>query len=135
MEVLNLKNDNKQRFKAGLKRIMENKILIVIPAVYVGVMLSYVFRIRCMEAGFVLIWLVFICSWISHKLWHLCKNKITCTVSYIRNYGIHSHMTEFIWIYPYFILPCTLILYKILVTLLLRLIRICRNGKHISESR
>lgn len=44
-------------------------------------------------------------------------------------------MTKFIWIYPYFILPCTLILYKILVALLLRLIRICRNGKHISESR
>ena len=44
-------------------------------------------------------------------------------------------MTEFIWIFPYFILPCTFILYKILVALLLSLIVTCRNGKHISESR
>lgn len=48
MEVLNLKNDNKQRFKAGLKRIMEKKILIVIPAVYVGVMLLAMFMLKAL---------------------------------------------------------------------------------------
>lgn len=33
--------------------------------VYVAVMLSFVFRIRMMQDGFYLIWLVFICSWIN----------------------------------------------------------------------
>ncbi len=33
--------------------------------VYVAVMLSYVFRIRALEDGIILIWLVFICSWIN----------------------------------------------------------------------
>ena len=48
MEVLNLKNDNKQRFKAGLKRIKEKKALIVIPTVYVGVMLFAMFMIKAL---------------------------------------------------------------------------------------
>lgn len=33
--------------------------------VYVAVMLSFVFRLRMMQDGFYLIWLVFICSWIN----------------------------------------------------------------------
>ncbi|MGN0160348.1 MAG: phosphatidate cytidylyltransferase [Lachnospiraceae bacterium] len=33
--------------------------------VYVAVMLSFIFRIRAMDNGIVLIWLVFICSWIN----------------------------------------------------------------------
>lgn len=43
-----MKNDNKQRFKAGIKRIMEKKILIVIPAVYVGVMLLAMFMLKAL---------------------------------------------------------------------------------------
>lgn len=33
--------------------------------VYVAVMLSFVFRVRMMQDGFYLVWLVFICSWIN----------------------------------------------------------------------
>lgn len=33
--------------------------------VYVAVMLSFVFRLRMMQDGFYLIWLVFICSWVN----------------------------------------------------------------------
>ena len=43
-----MKNDNKQRFKAGLKRIKEKKALIVIPTVYVGVMLFAMFMIKAL---------------------------------------------------------------------------------------
>lgn len=42
-------------------------------------------------------------------------------------------MTEFILIFPYFILPCTFILYKILVALLLNLIVTCWNEKNIPK--
>lgn len=53
-------------FVACFPKYNTNQIMVMFFGyVYVGVMLSYVFRIRCMEAGFVLIWLVFICSWIN----------------------------------------------------------------------
>lgn len=46
MEVLIVKNNNNQRFKAGLKKIWEMKALILIPAIYVGVMLFAMFMLK-----------------------------------------------------------------------------------------
>lgn len=41
-----MKNDNNQRFKAGLKRIKEMKVWVMIPAVYVGVMILIMFMLK-----------------------------------------------------------------------------------------
>lgn len=41
-----MKKDNKQRFKAGLKRIKEKKALMVIPVVYVGLMILAMFMLK-----------------------------------------------------------------------------------------
>lgn len=54
--------------------------------IYVAVTLSYVFRIRMMEDGFVLVWLVFICSWINDTCAYLVgvligKHKMTPKLS------------------------------------------------------
>ncbi len=59
--------------------------------VYVAVMLSYVFRIRAMEDGFMLIWLVFICSWINDTCAYLVgitcgKHKMTPKLSPKKSY-------------------------------------------------
>lgn len=59
--------------------------------VYVAVMLSYVFRIRAMEDGFMLVWLVFICSWINDTCAYLVgisigKHKMTPKLSPKKSY-------------------------------------------------
>ena len=59
--------------------------------VYVAVMLSYVFRLRAMEEGFVLIWLVYICSWINDTCAYLVgiligKHKMTPKLSPKKSY-------------------------------------------------
>ncbi|MDD6570776.1 MAG: phosphatidate cytidylyltransferase [Thermoflexaceae bacterium] len=59
--------------------------------VYIGVMLSYVFRIRAMEDGLILIWLVFICSWINDTCAYLVgiligKHKMTPKLSPKKTY-------------------------------------------------
>lgn len=43
----------------------ENVMVALCGFVYVGILLSYVIRIRSFEDGLILIWLVFICSWIN----------------------------------------------------------------------
>lgn len=59
--------------------------------VYVAVMLSYVFRIRALEDGIVLIWLVFICSWINDTCAYLVgiligRHKMTPKLSPKKTY-------------------------------------------------
>lgn len=59
--------------------------------VYVAVMLSYVFRIRALEDGIILIWLVFICSWINDTCAYLVgiligKHKMTPKLSPKKTY-------------------------------------------------
>lgn len=54
--------------------------------VYIAVMLSYVFRIRALDDGLILIWLVFICSWINDTCAYLVgiligKHKMTPKLS------------------------------------------------------
>lgn len=65
---------------------LEDLIMIFFGLVYVGVMLSYVFRIRILPDGFYLIWLVFISSWISDTFAYLFgvtfgKHKLTAILS------------------------------------------------------
>lgn len=59
--------------------------------VYVAVMLSYVFRIRALGDGIILIWLVFICSWINDTCAYLVgvligKHKMTPKLSPKKSY-------------------------------------------------
>lgn len=54
--------------------------------VYVAVMLSFIFRIRAMENGLILVWLVYICSWINDTCAYLVgitmgKHKMTPKLS------------------------------------------------------
>ncbi|NLZ81563.1 MAG: phosphatidate cytidylyltransferase [Clostridiales bacterium] len=44
---------------------LEDLIMVFFGLVYVGVMFSYIYRIRILNDGFYLVWLVFISSWIS----------------------------------------------------------------------
>jgi phosphatidate cytidylyltransferase len=59
--------------------------------IYVAVMLSYVFRIRAMQDGILLIWLVFICSWINDTCAYavgilIGKHKMTPKLSPKKSY-------------------------------------------------
>lgn len=59
--------------------------------VYVAVMLSYVFRIRALEDGIILIWLVYICTWINDTCAYLVgvligKHKMTPKLSPKKSY-------------------------------------------------
>lgn len=59
--------------------------------VYVGVMLSFVFRIRNLTEGLMLVWLVFICTWINDTCAYLVgvkfgKHKMTPKLSPKKSY-------------------------------------------------
>lgn len=59
--------------------------------IYVAVMLSFVFRIRAMQDGILLIWLVFICSWINDTCAYavgvlIGKHKMTPKLSPKKSY-------------------------------------------------
>lgn len=59
--------------------------------VYVAVMLSFTFRIRAMEDGIILIWLVYICTWINDTCAYLVgvmlgKHKMTPKLSPKKTY-------------------------------------------------